>query len=126
MLDISPELIVLDIFHKFLREADVLVDLLLDDIFRSDKFFTNTLYNPNIHLNSSSLSLFLVNKCHLDSFKIGNKSEDIRNYFKSFMGPKKKIFFEIITSRNYISQLFNWLYKKKLKCRDYGLATGKF
>ena len=28
------------------------------------------------------------------------------------MGPKKRIFFEIITSRNYISQLFNGLYKK--------------
>jgi len=45
MLDISPERIVLDILHKFLRVTDVLVDLLLDEIFRSDKFFTNTSFH---------------------------------------------------------------------------------
>jgi hypothetical protein len=117
MLDISPERIVLDILHKFLRVTDVLVDLLLDEIFRSDKFFTNTSFDPEIHLNLASLSQFLVNKCEFKSFGLENKAQDIRNYFKSLMGPKKRILFEIICSKNYLCQLFNNFHKKVLVSR---------
>jgi hypothetical protein len=111
LLDISPESIVNDILHKFLRVTDVLVNLLLDGLFRSDKFYTLTLFNSSTHTNLSSLSYLLSEKCYLKSLETGAKQEDIRNYFKSLMGPKKRILFEIITTNNCISK-FQHLYKK--------------
>jgi hypothetical protein len=117
MLNISPESIVLDILHKFLRVTDVLVDLLLDEIFRSENFVINASFNPSIHSNLASLSKFLVYKCKLKSFDPGNKAQDIRNYFKSLMGPKKRVLFETICSKNYLCQLFNNIHKKILVSR---------
>ena len=95
-----------------MRVSDVLIDLLLDELFRSDKFFTNTLFVSSVHLNLTALSNLLATKCHMKPFESGNKSEDIRLYFNSLMGPKKRILFEIINSKNYIAQLFNGVYKK--------------
>ncbi len=40
-----------------------------------------------------------------------NNAEQIRNYFK-MMGPEIKILFDLITSKNYIGELFSRLSKK--------------
>ena len=92
-------LIVIDILHEFLRVTDVLVDLLLDGIFRSDEMFTNTLFNPSMHTNLSSFSNFITAHCHLKTFEIGDKTENI-NFFKSLMWFCLKWWQQTITSVN--------------------------
>lgn len=65
-----------------------------------------------IHKNLSKFSNFLVRKCGLKPFKAMNKADDIRLYFKSIMGPKKRILFEKIVKTNAIFYLFNGFNKK--------------
>ncbi len=72
-----------------------------------------------------ALSNFLARKCNFKSFESGINSEQIRNYFKTLMGPEKRIFLEIITSKNYITQIFCRLHKKRI-FQIFGLAIGKF
>ncbi len=83
------------------------------------------LFNSSVHSNLKTFSNLLSEKCHLKSFETGAKAEDIRNYFKSLMGPNKRILFEIITTNNYIFQLFKKLYKK-MRSQCYGHSTGVF
>jgi hypothetical protein len=112
LIDISPESIVIDTLHKFLRVTYVLVDLLLDGIFRSDEMFTNILFNPSMHTNLSSFSNFITAHCHLKTFEMGDKTENIRNLFKSIMGTQKRVLFERKNTNNNICKLFKHLYKK--------------
>ncbi len=119
----------MDIMHKFLRVSDLLVDLLLDDVFRLDEMFTNTQFMPATHKNISRLSEFLVVKCKFQPIEERATSRDVRIHMKKMMGPKKKVFFDQmdkhgvknvftkIEKKNEITMLWKqyWLLHNKLR-----------
>ncbi len=111
LTDIPYTAFLIDILHKFLRVSDLLVELLLDDLFRLDQFYANTKYSISTHKNVGALSEFLV-KCKLQHFNEGSTSKEIRAYLKSYQGPQKKVLFEQIN----IQGLKNIFKKINNKC----------
>lgn len=84
LLNIPYKTVVIDLQHAFLKVSDVLVDLLLDELFASDEFLDQTEFNPNIHRNLAALSNLIADKCHFKPLSTGLKEEDIRNYLFCF------------------------------------------
>lgn len=87
LIKISNESVVIDILHEFLRLTDLLPDVLLDVLFRSENFFNNTKYDPAMHQRLASLASFLHQSCGLKTFDVNSKQDDIRQHLKSFTGP---------------------------------------
>jgi len=83
----------MDTLHQFLRISDVLVERLLDDIFRLDQIYANTKYSTTKHKNIRALSDLLA-ACKMPSLNEDSTSNDLRKHMKSFQGPKKKIIFD--------------------------------
>lgn len=109
MIDISTDSIVIDILHEFLRVTDVLVDLLLDELFRLDKFLSTTKYDPKFHLNIASIAKFLQ-LSKLKKLKPGLNMDEIRAHFKRFTGVQKRIIFERMNQET-MTDLFKAVYK---------------
>jgi len=65
--------------------GNLLVELLLDDLFRLDQIYAQ---------NTGALSNVLE-KCKLAQIEEGSTSKEMRCHFKSFQGPKKIILFEL-------------------------------
>ncbi len=128
LTDIPFTAFLIDILHKFLRVSDLLVELLLDDLFRLDQIYANTKYSISTHKNTGALS-DVLEKCKLAQIKEGSTSKEMRSHFKSFQGPKKIILFEQMNSlglknifkklnkKSDISRLWNqyWFIHKKLR-----------
>ena len=113
LTDIPNDCFVVDILHKFLRVSDLLVDLLLDDLFRIDQFYVTTKFDARKHTNVNVLSEFLHDNCKRKRFEEGSDSKEIRVQMKSMMGPQKNIFFNQITSsKTNIKALFKSLAKR--------------
>ncbi len=111
LTDIPYECTLMDILHKFLRVSDLLVELLLDDLFRLDQMYGNTKYSPASNHSIRLLSEFLQDKCKLAPVNQGLTSKEIRSYMKSFQGPSKIRFFEQINQHG-LMKIFKKVNKK--------------
>ena len=67
--------------------------ILKDNIYSSDS------YNPQRHTNIKKLSDFCQNNCKMDPIQSGIKSKELTEYVDGWCGPKKRLFFAIITSQ---------------------------
>jgi len=119
----------MDILHKFLRVSDLLIELLLDDLFRLDNIYATTKYSTASHSHTHHLSEFLEIKCKLKPINQGLTSKEVRSHMKSLQGPSKAVFFETvnnigfnnifgkITKKNEITRLWKqyWFIHKKLR-----------
>ena len=113
LTDIPNDCFVVDILHKFLRLSDLLVDLLLDELFRVDQFYATTKFDANKHKNLNILSDFLQINCKWKPFEAQSDSKQIRDHMKSMQGPQKTIFFnQINNSSTSIKALFKGIHKK--------------
>jgi len=111
LTDIPYECTLMDILHKFLRVSDLLVEILLDDLFRLDQMYATTMYSTTSHRNISILSKYLEAECKLAPLKEGYTPKDIRSHMKSLQGPSKTVIFEKINS-NGLKNIFRKLDKK--------------
>jgi len=85
----------MDTLHQFLRISDVLVERLLDDIFRLDQIYANTKYTITKHKNIRALSDFLA-ACKMPSLNEDSTSNDLRRHMKSFQETRKNKIVESI------------------------------
>jgi hypothetical protein len=67
--------------------------ILLDNIYSSDS------YNPQRHTNIKKLSDFCQAYCKMDPIQNEIKSKELTEYVDGWCGPKKRLFFAIITSQ---------------------------
>ena len=76
--DLSYDMYVPDLLHKFLRVTDVLVKLFKHQLIVVDQFDTNHKYNPNKHPTIKKFSDIMKDIVGIDSLKIGSNLKDSR------------------------------------------------
>jgi len=111
LTDIPFTAYLMDILFQFLRVSDLLVDLLLDELFRLDQMYASSKYSPSTHTNTSVLSNFLETECRLPPLNLGYITKEVRGQMKTLQGPKKKVFFDKICNKG-LKNIFRKINKK--------------
>jgi len=98
MPDLEYDKFVIDLLHMFLRVSDVLLDLLIDSIFRADRLEQNTLFEYERHINTAIFANFLHHKCKRSPTPRGLKLVELRDSLtQNWTGGSKRILFKEIT-----------------------------
>ncbi len=108
---------VIDLLHMFLRVSDVLLDLLIDSIFRADRFEQNSLFDFERHKSTAILANFLHQKCKRNKTPKGLKLVELRDSLtQNWTGGSKRILFKEITKESSnINTLFGNNFEKTLE-----------
>ena len=104
--DLSYDMYVPDLLHKFLRVTDVLMKLFINQLCYADQFQTTTKYDPVKHPNIGKFSNLVKDIVGIGALEKGSDLKKLGAYVEGWMGPKKRIFFKYIANGTGLVTLF--------------------